>query len=245
MTWRPPGLSALPSLSCLFFGRGEEPRPDPLTLLPRIAPDASSSPLVTLRQVHSSRCVNVGPTGAPGESSRSPVRHDAGEGDALVTRERGVFLGIATADCLPLVAVDDQAGAVAVIHAGWRGTLAGVLETTLTMMIRDHGAAKERIRVAAGPAAGSCCYEVGAEVIEAFRSRRPKHANQAIRPSSDGRCTLDLLEANRAQAQELGVARDHITSVKVCTICSPAVCHSYRREGALAGRMWLLAGLTA
>lgn len=237
--WKPFAHGTVGSLESAFFGRGAEPRPDPTALLADLSAGACASPLLTLRQIHSARCLVAGAA----EAGLGPGRREVGEGDALVTAERGLTLGVATADCLPLVAVDSRAGALAVVHAGWRGTLAGVLEATLGIMVRDLGARAARIRIAAGPAAGRCCYRVGQEVADAFRERRPADASAALVAASGGGWILDLLAANRAQARQRGVSEERFEPVGVCTICSPADCHSYRREGTAAGRMWLLARL--
>ena len=198
-----------------------------------------SHPLAILNQVHSSRCLIV-------KESDLPHGHGAiviGEGDALVTGDKGLALGVATADCLPLLAVDPKAGVLAVVHAGWRGTLAGVLESTLAIMRGSFGADPARIVIGAGPTAGACCYEVGAEVREAFAQARPSNCPGIFATTTDGRARLDLFEANRLQAIAHGVPAGQFVSAGICTICRPELTHSFRRDGASAGRMWLLAAL--
>lgn len=86
-----------------------------------------------------------------------------GEADAIVTAEFSLPIAVATADCVPVIIEAPQA--VAVVHAGWRGALAGVLPAALAMM-RDRGHRPERAAV--GPAIGPCCYEVGEEVAALF-----------------------------------------------------------------------------
>lgn len=240
--WTLARLAALPGVACRFVGRGRDPRPDPASLVGWTGAAGAPIPLATVKQVHSARCLEAGPAIA----ALGPGRHEVGEGDALVTSERGVALGIATADCLPLVAVDPEAGVLATVHAGWRGTLEGVLESALSMMIGRHGARPERILVGAGPAAGRCCYQIGPEVERAFGERRPSILGRIFADlpvESGGGRALDLIEANRAQAEAAGVPPDRFESVGVCTLCNPAETHSYRREREHAGRMWLLAAL--
>jgi hypothetical protein len=202
--------------------------------------DEGPVPLAIVRQIHSARCLVVARRDLPAHAGA----HVVGEADALVTAERGMALGVATADCVPLVAVDPEAGALAVIHAGWRGTLAGVLPAAISAMRLQLGADPERIRIGAGPAAGPCCYEVGPDVLQPFMKQRPEIASLVISRVSDGRGRLDLVEANRLQALDAGISSGHFGSTGVCTICRPDVCHSYRRDGSAAGRMWLLAALT-
>ena len=193
-------------------------------------------PLARLRQVHSNRCLAVA-------STTLPPGGVAGDGDALATAGAGLALGVATADCVPLIAVDPAARSLAVVHAGWRGTLSGVLASALRCMIDEMGARPERIVVAAGPAAGACCYQVGDDVTAAFRRERPGHADRVIILKRPGVAHVDLIEANRLQAADAGVDPARFDSLGVCTICSPNTTHSYRRDGAAAGRMWALAML--
>ena len=234
--FRVPLLDSIPGLACVFVGRDTEPRPVPARLssvLASACPGASATiPLVTAKQIHSGRSLVV----------RCGAGGVAGEGDALLTRDAGIALGVATADCLALAAVDPEAGVLAVVHAGWRGTLAGILGEAIHRMVEQLGAAPGRIRVGTGAAAGACCYEVGLEVTEAFRRRNPAHASRSLR-STDGGTHLDLAEANRLQALDAGVREEHFAALGVCTICRTDACHSYRRDGTGAGRMWMLAAM--
>ena len=235
-----PVLAGARGLTCRLFGRGDRPRPDPVELV-RLLGLPDGSVVATARQVHSSRCLVVDAQ----DASTSPGgRFDAGEGDALLTIRTGLALGVATADCLPIAAVDLEARALAVVHAGWRGTVDGVLAAALTRMIADLGARPERILVGAGAGAGACCYRVGGEVVERFSRQRPTHAAAVFSKRAGGSVHLDLVEANRLQALDAGVARERFGALPMCTICRPDLFPSYRRDGASAGRMWLLAALT-
>jgi hypothetical protein len=180
-------------------------------------------------QVHSNRWLAAPPLAA-GE------HRVLGEGDAILTAVRGVWLGIATADCLPIVAVDPKAPALAVVHAGWRGTSARVLSEALRGMRETLDADPRRLVVGIGPGAGRCCYEVGEDVARRFDGR-------AVRRDGARPPRLDLIQANRLQALEAGVPEGRIHALGVCTICHPESCHSFRRDGPSAGRMWLLASL--
>jgi YfiH family protein len=234
--WRLPLLSDLPGVAHLFAGRLDAARPDPASLTPLlaaglIAESGAALPLSTVRQVHSSVCLEAPST--PGE---------AGSGDALVTSSRGRALGIATADCLPIVACDPDAGVLAAVHAGWRGTVAGVLETALDAMAA-RGARASRIRIGVGPGVGRCCYAVGTEVREAFSRAAPSRVEAIFWRKGGGPLHLDLLEANRLAALERGIVPGHFAALGICTVCRHDVCHSYRVDGTSAGRMWLLAAL--
>ncbi|HET6372207.1 MAG TPA: peptidoglycan editing factor PgeF [Candidatus Polarisedimenticolia bacterium] len=235
--FRLPDLFDDSGVACAFVGRLERPRPDPASLVSCLAPPLPPGvavPLLTLRQIHSNRCLVVPAAGMPTEGV-------AGEGDALITTHRRLALGIATADCLPIIAADPEAGVLAAIHAGWRGTAARILAEALRRMVETFGARPSRIRVGVGPAVAVCCYEVGPEVADVFADVRGGAPLVVKKPG--GSTHLDLLEANRRQAIENGVPASQFSSVGICTVCRPDVCHSYRREKEAAGRMWALAAL--
>jgi polyphenol oxidase len=156
--------------------------------------------------------------------------------DALVSIVRGILLGVKTADCVPILIGDPRMGAFAAVHAGWRGTLAAIVTNALTRMTRDYGTKAKDVRVAIGPAAAACCYEVGSEVISAFRKRFPD-GDQLFTSTRDGHAFIDLLKANRNQLIELGVEADRIHTSPLCTMCRPDLFFSYRREKILQGRV--------
>src|SRR5262245_58904218 len=151
--FRMPDLERAGGVVCAWIGRGEPARPDPASLLPLLGAWERPPGLATVSQIHSARWLMA-------ESTAGGGHRVAGEADALLTREPGLALGIATADCLPIVAVDTSAPALAVVHAGWRGTRDGVLREALRGMQQTLGARPERIRVGIGPGAGPCCYQV-------------------------------------------------------------------------------------
>ncbi|MFQ5700882.1 MAG: polyphenol oxidase family protein [Acidobacteriota bacterium] len=228
-------LRGIPRVACAFFGRGSTPRPLPSRLLSHLRlPGPGPHRVVTARQIHSNRCLVVD-AGAAGDQT-------AGEADALVTSNGGLVLGITTADCLPIVAIDPRAGVLGVVHAGWKGTLAGVLANALSCMAERCGARPDAMLVAVGPGAHRCCYTIGDAVEDRFRRAFPSVAGRIIQQRS-GATYLDLVEANRLQALDAGVSPDHFEALGICSICRPARCHSFRRDGARAGRMWLLAAM--
>jgi YfiH family protein len=155
--------------------------------------------------------------------------------DALTTREPGVLLGVKTADCVPVLLGDARTGACAAVHAGWRGTLAGVVKHALAAMRGEFGTDSRDVRAAIGPAALSCCYEVGADVIESFRAKFP-NADSLFTPTREGHALVDLHRANSEQLVESGVARERIHALPLCTICRPELFFSYRRDRKLYGR---------
>jgi YfiH family protein len=180
---------------------------------------AGAGRLQLLRQVHGCRV-----RAAPWEGHP--------EADASVAEEPGLILGIETADCQPVLLVDPVQRRIAAVHAGWRGTLAGVAREAVAALAA-RGSKPSDLVAALGPSIGPCCYEVGPELQEAFG---PAGA-AFFRPGPRGRPHLDVRAANVRQLEEAGLAPDHIHHVADCTMCRADLYHSYRREGKRAGRM--------
>lgn len=159
------------------------------------------------------------------------------EGDALVSARRGVSIGVRTADCIPALLVRMDTRRVAAVHAGWRGVTGRIAAATLAAL----GPAAE-VRVALGPAIGSCCFEVGRDVADQIASASDASV-VLYRGGASDKAFVDLRRALQLQLEGLGVARAHIEHVGGCTVCSAEGFHSYRREGSASGRM--LATVTA
>lgn len=166
------------------------------------------------------------------------------EADAVLVVGSG-SAAVATADCVPAILHAPGRGAFAVVHAGWRGTLAGVLPRAVGALSEAAGVPPSSLSLALGPAAGRCCYEVGPEVIEAFASACGPGILARAAGARGGRATLDLVEANRAQAESAGLRPERIHDSGICTVCRQDLCWSYRASGRAAGRMWAVAGLPA
>jgi hypothetical protein len=199
-------------------------------------------PLYTLRQAHGA-LVHLAPwdearrlsaRAAGGAGSAAPP-----EGDALVTRRPGIALGVWVADCAPILIADDRSGALAAVHAGWRGTAAGVLRAAIGVLRGTLGAHPSDLRVAIGPSIGPCCFEVGEEVVDALL-RADAGAEACVLPGVKRR--VDLVEANRRQALECGVAPQRIQAAGLCTFCRGDLLASYRRDRHSAGRMAAIIG---
>lgn len=185
--------------------------------------------LLRLRQVHSDKVVVV-------EDFADPF-HDAPEteGDALVTAETSWALAVLTADCVPILLHDPARKAAAAVHAGWRGTLAGVGAKTVAVMRRRFGCEAANIRALIGPAAGGARYEVDAPVAGPLREAYGGAAESCLRPSGrPERWLLDLKKLNALLLAEAGL-RDVAVS-EACTIASVDRWYSFRVEGARTGR---------
>jgi len=174
--------------------------------------------LATLKQIHSSSCV-----AAEGRAGL------LGEGDALLEDRPGSVVAVKTADCIPILLVDDRLRAVAAVHAGWRGTAARIASGAVAAMSRRFGTRAEDLHAAIGPGIGPCCYEVDAEVAERF--------------GGQGRGYIDLSAANRRQLEQAGVTPERIYASNLCTMCRPEEFDSFRRDREAAGRMVSFAGI--
>ncbi len=169
-----------------------------------------------LTQVHGVTCVDVAAS-TPGC-----------EADASVTTQPGVVSAVLTADCLPLLLCDKKGGAVAAVHAGWRGLAAGVIESTIAGLGRDR-----TLMAWLGPAIGPRRFEVGAEVRAAFIARDAAAA-AAFTPGEGGRWWADIYRLATGILQKQGV--NDIYGGQWCTVSSPENFYSYRRDG-VTGRM--------
>ena len=178
--------------------------------------------LVTAKQIHSAEVRSV--------RDAEDARREPAAGDALTANIPRTLLAVQTADCLPVLIVDERTHAVAAIHAGWRGTLARIVARTVERMQQQYDSRPEDLRAALGPAIGACCFEVGPEVLDAFQ-REFSYADELIsdRPQ-DGKGHLDLNQANARQLIDCGLRADRIYDSGLCTYCRHDLFFSYRRE---------------
>jgi len=212
--------------------------------------------LVTLRQIHSDvvRVLSKPEAAAP-------------QADAAISTRAGLFLAIQTADCVPILLADPRRRVVAAVHAGWRGTLARIAVKTLGRMRLEFGTNPGDVLAALGPAIGSCCYEVGPEVAQAFLGQFADAAEWFEGPFdrlSSGeepnplpwltmmppghepppeRVQLDLRSANRCQLADAGLRPRNIAVSALCTSCRGDLFFSYRKEGPATGRMMSVIGI--
>jgi YfiH family protein len=183
-------------------------------------------PLALPRQVHGTRAVSVVAAG------------ERPEADALAGAMPGLLVGVVTADCVPVLLADQRRRVAAAVHAGWRGAAAGVLEAALEHLRAAFGAAPADLEAVVGPAVGGCCYQVGDEVVDAFRARTGE-ATAAAWTRRAGRHHLDLRSAARCLLAAAGIGS--VAILGPCTVCGPGY-HSYRRDRARAGRQLSFAG---
>jgi hypothetical protein len=216
---------------------------------------AKGWPMVQLKQIHSGIVHRVT---APTKELLS--------GDGLITNAPELLIGIKTADCVPVLVVDTKKKAVGAFHAGWRGTVARIVEKGIGEMRKAYGTDPRDIRAAIGPGVHKCCYTVGEELVQAFQSqfayakelfheeydfeslhnkypmlflnqRAPGHGEPATK------IQLDLIEANRRQLLDAGVSEANITVLDGCTSCDTKRFFSHRAESGKTGRMMAAIGI--
>jgi YfiH family protein len=173
------------------------------------------------RQVHGGRCLVVDGAG-PGL---------VGTGDALLTRTPGQPLAVFTADCLGVIVIDPDRRVLAVAHAGWRGTVAGLMAEVVRHLVGLGASRPEHLHAVIGPAIGPCCYEVDEPVVAPLRSAFPEAWARWARPIAPGKWLLDLWQANTDQLIAAGVRPDAVQNARLCTRCRGDLFFSYRREG--------------
>ena len=185
------------------------------------------------QQVHGNTVKIVGPEDAHGilERGGSPC-----EADGYVTNVPGVPLVVFTADCVPLLLHEPDAGAAAAVHCGWRPTAADI-EAEAVRKMASLGARPERIRAAIGPCIRACCFQTGPEVVRAMEALLGGRAEGLCRedPSEPGKYLLDLPGVVRRRLEQLGVPSENIDEIRECTRCLPDRYWSHRRLGAQRG----------
>ena len=198
--------------------------------------------MVTVGQVHGADVLGVGDREA-GVGAR-PGTGPAGYADALVTDRPGVVLMTLHADCLPILLVDPDRPAVAAVHAGWRGTVAGVAGAAVAAMTRAFGTDPGRLLAAVGPAICAPCYEVGPEVVDAWTAVEGDPAAVVAGTGPAARPHFDLTTANRWSLVRAGLRPDRIDLAGICTRCDGEAWFSHRGQGPTTGRFGAVIGLT-
>lgn len=220
-----------------------------------VATGRRSWPLVALRQVHSDLIHRV---------DRTPAKLLVGDG--LITDTPGLVIAVQAADCIPIIVVDRKRHAVGVFHAGWRGTAKRIVEKGVGEMQKHFGSDPQNMVAAIGPGIQSCCYEVGEEVRRQFESQfaygaslfrevkesdpvREKYPLLFLTARAPGHSELpvklffDLVEANRRQLRDAGLAKKNIDASALCTSCNRHLLFSHRADRGVTGRMMAVVGV--
>ncbi len=198
--------------------------------LRRLARAASLRPgqLACINQVHGEVLVEV--TSAGQGDEMSPALGDA---DGLYSRSRAAALCVRTADCVPLLLFAPDVGAVAAIHAGWRGALAALARLAVERLVACYGARAKCMHAAIGPSIRRCCYEVSEELAARFCRR---FGDGVVTRRSGLEPHLDIAQACQLALLEGGLETERIDLLPHCTSCDATAFFSHRRDHGRTGR---------
>lgn len=183
---------------------------------------AGHATVTTARQTHSTLACAIESV----EQARGPQP----DCDAMTTKLCDVLLGIQTADCLPVLIADTKTGAMAAIHAGWRGTAGRITERAVADLMQSYGVSPRNLIAALGPTACADCYEVGKDVIEKYKQEFGYWKKLLVNFKEGGKAHLDIRAANRQQLAFCGFTEDRIYVADYCTMHQNDLFFSYRRE---------------
>lgn len=189
--------------------------------------------LTTVNQVHGCNIIEATEQLAGAGKDLKPSI--AGAADALITNRPNIPIMVLTADCVPIILFDPRKKAIAAVHAGWRGTVARILEKTIAAMQLKYQSHPQDIVAAIGPSIGPCCYQVGNDVVE--RAMASLSKPESCITNIDNRYYFNLWEANRIQLLDNGVSTSNIDMLKLCTKCHCDLYFSSRANGGITGRM--------
>jgi len=154
--------------------------------------------------------------------------------DAVITKRRGILIGVQVADCVPILLHDRRKSAVGAVHAGWRGTAEQIIKKTIRTMIESFFSSPEDISIALGPSIRWNCYVVDKDVKDGICSATGD--GRYVKAHTRGKYCIDLASANIQQAVSMGILREHIWMSHDCTYCNPHAYYSYRYGGNARGR---------
>ena len=157
------------------------------------------------------------------------------EGDAIITNEKNVIIGVFTADCVPVILIDEENGVIAAIHSGWRGTFESITLKTIEKMKREFNTNEMKVKAYIGPHIRKCCYEVSEELKLKFIDKKKTIDEEKLFDENN----LNLEECIIDDLKTAGVQDYNINSLNLCTYCSDDIkLHSYRKSQGSYGRMF-------
>lgn len=161
------------------------------------------------------------------------------EGDALVTNLKKTPLLVFVADCVPVAIVDPKKEAVALCHAGWRGTYSKITQKSIENMEKLYGANPEDLVCVLGPSIGPCCYEVSKDLIEKFNTIITNR-DEKFYIIKESKYYLDLWKVNELILTSCGVKKENIVNLNICTSCNSDKFHSYRKHNQTTKRLGMI-----
>lgn len=196
--------------------------------LSSIIKDFNLSDVVYLNQIHSNKIYTY---------NKDYINIKDEEGDALITKEKNIAIGVFTADCVPIIIVNEKSNIVATIHSGWRGTFNSIASKTLLKMKNEFNIDTNETKVFIGPHIRKCCYEVSEELKEKFIEKTKIDEDKLF----DGRY-LSMQECILKDLREFGINENNIYSLNLCTHCDENVkLYSYRKSVGTYGRLFSFA----
>jgi hypothetical protein len=185
--------------------------------------------LIVPRQTHTANVAAL----TPSDLASPPRLNDV---DALITNCSEIAVGVLVADCVPVFLYDAETRAIGIAHAGWRGTIAGVVAETLKRMETEFGTSAGNCSAILGPSIGPCCYTVSDDLARRFQDRFGKAV-------ADG-TQLSLWDSLKVELMETGVCPERIAVSGLCTACQTDDFYSHRKEGGQTGRLLALLNLS-
>lgn len=179
-----------------------------------------------LKQVHSDKILKY---------TLNQNKFNENEGDAVISDEKEVIIGVFTADCVPVILVDEEKSVAAAIHSGWRGTFESITLKTVEKMKKEYECRSENIKAFIGPHIKECCYEVSQELKDKFIEKKNKIEPSVLFKGKN----LNLEACIEKDLKDAGLKEENINSLGLCTYCSKEIkLHSYRKSEGAYGRMF-------
>lgn len=186
---------------------------------------------------HQTHTINVRVVGKKDAGKGIVTPLDYSDVDGLVTAEEGLVLSTFYADCVPLFFVDPVERVIGLSHSGWRGTVGRMGAATIACMRENFGCKPENIRAAIGPSICQECYEVSADVAEAFRKEFAGRGAEILQPKDGEKYLLNLWKANEIVLGEAGILPEHLEVTNLCTCCNSGYLFSHRATGGKRGNL--------
>jgi YfiH family protein len=197
--------------------------------------------LIASKQVHGNEVLVIDEWSS--SSAGYTPHHMVPHVDALICSAKGPVVMVRIADCVPILLFDPAREVIAIVHAGWRGTIKGIALKVVRTLKEKVSCLPENVRAGLGPSIGPCCYTLSEERVTETKGALPG-AGRFLTRRPRG-FTFDLWEANRDQLLAGGLKESNIETANLCTWCNAHLFYSYRKEGGTTGRFGAFIGMKA